>query len=132
MGWSMDFTGPQMILTLKLIALAFSYSDGRNCAAKDLTPQQQAKALRTLPSPLEYFGFVYFYPSFLAGPYLEYMDYQRYIDGSQFQDKARITTARFPSESVFSNVCLCARACARVRVHVCACACRASSSEDNI
>lgn len=28
MGWTLDFTGPQMVLTLKLIAVAFCYSDG--------------------------------------------------------------------------------------------------------
>ena len=28
MGWTMDFTGPQMLLTIKLTTFAFDYVDG--------------------------------------------------------------------------------------------------------
>lgn len=28
MGWTMDFTGPQMVLTIKLIMFAFDFHDG--------------------------------------------------------------------------------------------------------
>ena len=28
MGWTVDFSGPQMVLTIKLITLAFDYRDG--------------------------------------------------------------------------------------------------------
>lgn len=28
MGWTLDFTGPQMILTIKLMSFAFNYYDG--------------------------------------------------------------------------------------------------------
>jgi lysophospholipid acyltransferase len=28
MGWTMDFSGPQMVLTIKLITFAFDYHDG--------------------------------------------------------------------------------------------------------
>lgn len=29
MGYTLDFTGPQMLLTLKLTTFAFDYSDGQ-------------------------------------------------------------------------------------------------------
>ncbi len=46
--------------------------------------------IKTLPSLLEFYGFVYFFGSFLAGPAIEIREYQRYIDLSMFDDKVTI------------------------------------------
>jgi lysophospholipid acyltransferase len=82
MGWTMDFTGAQMILTLKLSALAMNLRDGR--AEKSTLNSYQAEHAvpgGKLCSPLEFFGYVYFFPSFLAGPCIEFMDFRRYVGG---------------------------------------------------
>lgn len=55
MGWSMDFTGPQMVLTLKLVSIAFCYHDG--LPGSTPTDAQRKKALTTLPNLLEFYGY---------------------------------------------------------------------------
>jgi hypothetical protein len=85
MGWSMDFTGPQMVLTIKLITFAFDYRDGL-LEEKDLKPYQKLMHLKKLPSPLEFYGYVYFFCGFLAGPAFNMKEYQSFIDGSLFKD----------------------------------------------
>lgn len=101
MGWTMDFTGPQMVLTLKLVSIAFCYHDSMR-PATELSESQKRKVLDKLPSVLEFYGcvslfaasltisrYVYFYPSFLAGPVVEYADYRDYLSGKQFADSVR-------------------------------------------
>jgi len=84
MGWSIDFTGAQMILTIKLITLAFDYSDGMK--PKDsLNSYQREMLVDQVPSLLEYFGYVYFFGGFLAGPAFNYKEYANFIDGSLFK-----------------------------------------------
>lgn len=39
------------------------------------------------------FSYVYFYPSFLAGPHCEFTDYQRFVSGAVFYDDVRMTRA---------------------------------------
>ncbi|EGG17545.1 membrane bound O-acyl transferase family protein [Cavenderia fasciculata] len=86
MGWKMDYTSPQMVLTLKLTSFAWNYYDGQR-ASNELTPDQAKKAIKTLPSLLEFFGFVYFFPTFLAGPTIEISDYLKFTSLEMFTDK---------------------------------------------
>eukprot|EP01137_Pigoraptor_chileana_P003048 Opistho-2@42692 len=72
-GYKLDITGPLMILCVKLSSLAFNIEDGRRM--EKCTEEQKRYALKTLPSPLEYFGFAFFFGGFLAGPSFEIRDY---------------------------------------------------------
>eukprot|EP01117_Protostelium_nocturnum_P011104 TRINITY_DN4032_c0_g1_i1.p1 TRINITY_DN4032_c0_g1~~TRINITY_DN4032_c0_g1_i1.p1 ORF type:complete len:466 (-),score=113.71 TRINITY_DN4032_c0_g1_i1:43-1440(-) len=83
MGWDLDFTTMQMVLTLKLTSFAFNYYDGNR---KGLTAEQEKRSIKELPNLLEYFGFVYFFCGFLAGPAIEIREYQKFIDYSMFND----------------------------------------------
>jgi lysophospholipid acyltransferase 5 len=77
--YSVDFTIPQCILTLKLMGLAFDYHDGQKKELKEQLAgddEFHARPLRTLPSLLDYMGFVSFYPAFFAGPVYSYEEYQ--------------------------------------------------------
>lgn len=47
---------------------------------------QRKHAVKRLPSLLEFLGFAFFFPSFLAGPTMEMSDYLAFIDGSMFND----------------------------------------------
>jgi len=85
MGWQLDFTTMQMVLTLKLTAFAFNYYDGGRDVQK-LTDEQKQRRITELPGLLEYFGFVYFFPGFLGGPSIEIREYQKFIDLSMFDD----------------------------------------------
>jgi lysophospholipid acyltransferase len=95
LAWGMDFTGPQMVLTMKLSSFGYNVHDGRVAKKADnkLTDRQKAKAVERFPSLLEFFGYTFFFGSFLAGPATEFNDYMSFTDRSMFK-KSRVG---FPS-----------------------------------
>ncbi|KAA6421295.1 MAG: membrane bound O-acyl transferase family [Trebouxia sp. A1-2] len=74
----MDFTGAQMVLTLKMISAAVCYHDGL-MPAQELTPYQEARKLVAMPSPLEWLSYIFASGNLLAGPFFELRDYRDYI-----------------------------------------------------
>ena len=98
LGWHLDFTGPQMLLTQSLTALAFQIHDGRRLARGQTLeePYLVDKALRDLPSLWELLSFVYFFPAFLAGPSHQFADFRAVCDGSLFPHK-KCPPSTFPS-----------------------------------
>eukprot|EP01087_Luapelamoeba_hula_P001290 TRINITY_DN11032_c0_g1_i1.p1 TRINITY_DN11032_c0_g1~~TRINITY_DN11032_c0_g1_i1.p1 ORF type:complete len:501 (+),score=61.39 TRINITY_DN11032_c0_g1_i1:31-1503(+) len=86
--WTLDATAPQMIVTIKLTTLAINYYDGnRSAEAKEkMTEFQKQHYITQLPSLFDFYGYIYFLPSFLAGPYLEYVDYKAFMDGTMFKN----------------------------------------------
>lgn len=92
-----DFTGTQMVLTMKLTSFAYNLYDGtadkanvfpeKPHADKKVAKmyfERQRFAVTKLPNPLEFFGYVYCFTCILAGPAFEYNDYIKSIDGSIF------------------------------------------------
>jgi lysophospholipid acyltransferase len=75
----MDFTGAQMVLTLKLISVAVCYQDGLK-EDKDLSPYQHSHKLRELPSPPAYLSYLFSFGNLLAGPYFEVKDYLQFVE----------------------------------------------------
>lgn len=75
----LDFTGAQMVLTLRLIAVAVSYQDGTKPPER-LSEYASKKQLRQLPSLLEYFSYLFAAGNLLAGPFFEAHDYFDYVD----------------------------------------------------
>lgn len=59
MEWSIDVSGTQMLLTIKMTSFAFNY----------------VKRQTRFPSLLEWLGYTYFYPSFLVGPTISFEQY---------------------------------------------------------
>ena len=57
-----------------------------------MRPFQKEHMIEKLPSLLEFFGFVYFFPSFLAGPAIEIKDYLRFVDGTLIPEKDNVRT----------------------------------------
>eukprot|EP00741_Cyanophora_paradoxa_P001233 tig00000471_g1190.t1 len=111
MGWELDFTGPQMILTLKVSSFAFNVYDGR--ANKKATAEQEARALKRMPTLLEYLGYVYFFGGFLAGPAFEVREYIEFSDLTAFKadkddKRPRVPSSLLPAlgRMVVSFVCL--------------------------
>eukprot|EP00904_Undaria_pinnatifida_P005433 jgi/Undpi1/2019/HiC_scaffold_12.g05405.m1 len=95
MGWSLDFTGPQMVLTIKLSSFAYNVWDGRKWAEieKDTGDKKKDRvlaarreyAIRSVPNPLEFFGYVYCFSSILAGPAFEYTLYDKATSGEAYR-----------------------------------------------
>lgn len=87
-NYTLDFTGPQMILTQKLSTIAFGLYDGRRRKKDEkLVAEQEIRALAEVPSLLEFYGHVFFFASFLAGPNHHFNQYMDMIRGKHNQDK---------------------------------------------
>lgn len=88
LGWDLDFTGTQMVLTQKLYMIGYNLYDGHliakgkeDRAAKKCAPF----ALSKNPSLLEFLGYTFCFANLLAGPATEYSTYLKVIDGSVFK-----------------------------------------------
>lgn len=90
LGWDLDFTGSQMVLTMKLYAFAFNLYDGeQNAKGKgDRAAKKCAGvAIEKLPGILEFLGYSFNFATILAGPAYEYKVYADACDGSKLFDK---------------------------------------------
>lgn len=87
MGWTLDFTGIQMLLTMKHIMFAFDVYDGTLPESELVHPSHVKTRLTRMPSLLEYYGYIYFFSSFLAGPVFWLREYLAFIDMSLFAEQ---------------------------------------------
>ncbi|KAH8821716.1 MBOAT family protein-like protein [Xylogone sp. PMI_703] len=90
-----DITGAQMVLVMKLSAFCWNVADGY-LPEKDLSDYQKERALKTLPSPLDYAGYVLFFPALFAGPAFDYIDYKRWIETTMFEVPAGVDPSKKP------------------------------------
>jgi lysophospholipid acyltransferase len=80
---SIDITGAQMVLVMKLNAFCWNIWDGKQNPA-DLNESQKERMLTKMPKLLDYAGFVTFFPAFHAGPAFDFVDYERWLNTSMF------------------------------------------------
>jgi lysophospholipid acyltransferase len=80
---SVDITGAQMVMVMKLTAFCWNVQDG-HLPDSELTDFQREHAIKTLPGLLDYAGYVFFFPSLFAGPAFDYCDYHSYITSTMF------------------------------------------------
>jgi len=82
-----DFSAPQMLLTIKLTTLSFDYYDGvRSLNNVDsLTPHQKKMSFLAFPTILEYFGYIYHFNGYMAGPIFNFKEYREYINMNMFK-----------------------------------------------
>ena len=78
LGWTLDWTMQQMIITQKLHALAYNIQDAND---PNTTPEQKQRSIPQLPSSLEYYSFLLFPANIAIGPTFEYKDYIDFADG---------------------------------------------------
>ncbi|KAJ3353712.1 lysophospholipid acyltransferase [Entophlyctis luteolus] len=75
-----DATTPMMVLVIKLTSFAWNVYDGSK-PEKEIIPELRSKTVKVFPALLEFFGFVFFFASFLVGPAFDFNDYREYISG---------------------------------------------------
>jgi lysophospholipid acyltransferase len=80
---SIDITGAQMVMAMKLTAFCWNVWDGKQDQA-ELNDYQRERALKELPSPLDFAAYVAFFPSLMAGPAFDYADYRRWLETTMF------------------------------------------------
>ncbi|KAJ5545390.1 Membrane bound O-acyl transferase MBOAT [Penicillium sp. DV-2018c] len=81
---TVDITGAQMVLVMKLTSFCWNIHDGRQLQG-GLTDPQKYSAITKFPGIVDYMGYVMFFPSLFAGPSFEYVDYRRWIDTTLFE-----------------------------------------------
>lgn len=107
LGWDLDFTGTQMVLTQKLYMIGYNLNDGEllakgkeDRAAKKCAPF----ALNKVPGLIEFLGYTFCFSNLLAGPATEYATYVKAIDGSIFKTpdgKTKIPSNVWPTLKPF-------------------------------
>ncbi|KAK2462342.1 hypothetical protein APHAL10511_005648 [Amanita phalloides] len=90
---TIEITGPQMVLTMKLTTFAWNVWDGRR-PTEDLDKWQLSKRVTEYPSLLAFLGYAFYFPGILVGPYLDYQEYSDLINETTFKkleagDKAK-------------------------------------------
>lgn len=105
-SYSLDITGPLMIITQKVTLLTFSIHDGLSRDESALTSSQKCYAIRKLPSALEFFAYALHFQGLMAGPLVFYNDYIEFIDGTNIlkhkNPKVSGIPEPFPLESDWS------------------------------
>ncbi|KAH9947320.1 MBOAT, membrane-bound O-acyltransferase family-domain-containing protein [Amylocystis lapponica] len=81
---TVEITGPQMVLTMKLTTFAWNVWDGRR-RAEELDKWQLEKRVVQYPSLLEFLGYAFYFPGVLVGPYVEYANYMALINETIFK-----------------------------------------------
>lgn len=90
-SYSVDITCPLMIITQKMISVAFQVHDGARASDEKavLTASQRQHAIVKVPSALEFFSYTLHFQGLMAGPLIFHKDYIDFIDGSQYLKKSR-------------------------------------------
>ena len=84
LGWELDFTNPQLLITQKLMNIGFAlYDSSRD--PKVCTEEQTKRKLSRPPTFLEYFGYIFALHTLLGGPATDYNDYICWIDGTNLK-----------------------------------------------
>ena len=92
---SVDITGAQMVLVMKLSAFCWNVADG-TLPDDQLSDFQKDRVLHELPGLLDYAGYVFFFPALLVGPAMDFAEYRRWLDTSMFEVPANVDPSKKP------------------------------------
>ncbi|XP_050576179.1 lysophospholipid acyltransferase 6 isoform X1 [Bombus affinis] len=90
-SYTLDITGPLMVITQKVTSLAYSIHDGLTRREEELTPTQRYQAVKKMPTTLEYFSYVFHFQALMAGPVIFYRDYIDFIHGRNLTGARALT-----------------------------------------
>ena len=80
-GWTVDDAATiYMIFLCKYTSVAFSYDDGRKCDKDIISEHHRKYKIVEKPSILEFCSYIYFYPTSIIGPFIEYKDFINFIE----------------------------------------------------
>ncbi|XP_045497114.1 lysophospholipid acyltransferase 6 [Colias croceus] len=86
--YSLDITGPLMVITQRVTSLAYSLQDSIMCM-KEINSNTTERSnkdenrIDKIPSPLEYFAFTLAFQTLMCGPVVFYPDYISFIEGAR-------------------------------------------------
>ena len=80
-GWAIDdISTIYMVEVAKYSSFCFSYSDGDKDPNTIKSQHQREKRIIDMPPFLEYASYIYFYPTTLIGPFIEFKDFMNFIE----------------------------------------------------
>ncbi|KAJ0177214.1 hypothetical protein K1T71_007223 [Dendrolimus kikuchii] len=86
--YTLDITGPLMVITQRVTSLAYSVQD--NLTKKEINSNTmghssdiQFSKVEKIPSPLEYFAYTLAFQTLMCGPVVFYSDYINFIEGAR-------------------------------------------------
>ncbi|XP_029169467.1 membrane-bound O-acyltransferase domain-containing protein 2 isoform X1 [Nylanderia fulva] len=91
-SYTLDITGPLMVITQKVTSLAYSIHDGLTRREEELTPMQRHQAVQKMPTTLEYFSYIFHFQALMAGPVIFYRDYIDFIHGHHLPGAKSLAT----------------------------------------
>lgn len=101
MGWDLDFTGAQMVVTIKLYSMAWNLYDGELIKKGGDLPRATQKcskfAIDGCPDLLEFLGYIFCFSNVLAGPAFEFKTYQNAANGTLMYNADGTPRGKIPS-----------------------------------
>lgn len=80
-GWTIDDpTTIYMMTVCKYSSIAFSYDDGKKEDKEFKSEHHKSYKIVEKPTFVEFFSYIYFYPTALIGPFIEYKDFINFIN----------------------------------------------------
>lgn len=87
-----------MVSVIKVTSFACNIRDGKLLSTPEqLTPVWQKYAVAKMPSPLEFISYLFYFPTFLAGPAFHFASFKQFIEGTLYQDKTHNPSGKEPS-----------------------------------
>ncbi|CAF0827506.1 unnamed protein product [Didymodactylos carnosus] len=89
-NYTLDISGPLMINTQKLTALAFAFYDGHRSTKRKtqdnieetvLNDDQKRHMIKNIPHPIEFLSYIFYFHGICVGPLCFYKDFIDYIEG---------------------------------------------------
>jgi lysophospholipid acyltransferase 1/2 len=93
-NYTLDISGPLMINTQKLTALAFAFFDGYRSKQRaklrrpdddkensPLTDDQEKQKITDIPTPMEFLSYIFYFHGIIVGPLCFFKDYRDFIEG---------------------------------------------------
>ena len=85
----------------KITSLAFSVHDGMS-NKKSLTLDQQRLAIKEVPTLLEFFSYIFQFPTLLCGPMFYFQDFKGFIENTTEEEYLKLKKDKqLPSYKVF-------------------------------
>lgn len=86
--YTLDITGPLMVITQRVTSLAYSVQDNLtkkeiNSNTTKLSNDMEFSRVKKIPSPLEYFAYTLAFQTLMCGPVVFYSDYINFIEGAR-------------------------------------------------
>lgn len=79
--WAIDDTTTIYMMSLcKFSSFAFSYDDGKKEDKDFKSEHHKSYKIKEMPSILEFFSYIFFYPTAIIGPFIEYKDFKNFIN----------------------------------------------------